>query len=101
MKIRILKLAAEELKSTSQWYEAERSGLGVRFEQAFWRAVELIQSNPRSASFVAPHARRRRVRRFPYGIVYTIKSDHVLIISIMHLHRKPHYWRDRIRDEGV
>lgn len=40
--------------------------------------------------------RRFLVRRFPYGILYTIEADHILILAIMHLSREPGYWRHRV-----
>jgi len=41
--------------------------------------------------------RRCRLRRFPYGIIYTLlEDDVVLIISVMHLHRHPLSWRKNL-----
>jgi hypothetical protein len=33
---------------------------------------------------------------FPYAVLYTIESDYVLIIAVMHCHRKPDYWHSRL-----
>ena len=40
--------------------------------------------------------RRCLTKVFPYAILYTIESDYVLILAVMHCRRKPGYWRDRL-----
>ena len=32
----------------------------------------------------------------PYGVIYAIEADHVLIVSVMHLHRHPESWRKNL-----
>ena len=45
-------------------------------------------------------ARTRRyvITRFPYGIVYQIRANEILVVAVMHLKRQPDYWIDRIPD---
>jgi len=38
-----------------------------------------------------------RFERFPYGVIYQISEDEVLIVAIMQLNRKPNYWQSRIK----
>ncbi len=40
--------------------------------------------------------RRSLLRRFPYGIICAEEGDGVWVLAVMHLHRKPGYWRDRV-----
>jgi hypothetical protein len=39
---------------------------------------------------------RCRVNRFPYGLVYEVSGEEIVIVAVMHLHRRPGYWRDRV-----
>ena len=39
--------------------------------------------------------RRCMARKFPYGILYTIEQDYILILAIMHCSREPGYWKSR------
>jgi toxin ParE1/3/4 len=39
--------------------------------------------------------RRCLVNRFPYGVLYSVESDRVYVLALMHLHRRPGYWKDR------
>jgi toxin ParE1/3/4 len=40
--------------------------------------------------------RRCLAQVFPYGILYTIETDFVLIVAVMHFSREPGYWKQRI-----
>jgi hypothetical protein len=33
---------------------------------------------------------------FPYGILYTIEAEFILIVAVMHGSRKPGYWKGRV-----
>ncbi len=44
--------------------------------------------------------RRCLARKFPYGILYTIEADYILVIAVMHCSRKPGYWRDRLPERS-
>jgi plasmid stabilization system protein ParE len=85
-----------EFLDASAWYEAEVPGLGARFIAEFERGVHLLLDSPRLG---APFG--RRLRRFvlndgfPYSIVYTIRSDVLLVIAVAHSARRPGYWRRR------
>jgi toxin ParE1/3/4 len=45
-----------------------------------------------------PDAEIRRVlaNRFPYGIPYAPRPNTIYILAVMHLKRRPDYWRDRL-----
>ncbi|MEA3275169.1 MAG: type II toxin-antitoxin system RelE/ParE family toxin [Pseudomonadota bacterium] len=40
-------------------------------------------------------ARRCIVRRFPYGVLYQIRADCVLVVALMHMKRSPQTWQQR------
>ena len=37
------------------------------------------------------------VESFPYAVLYSTDREHTYILAIMHLHRRPGYWQDRLR----
>jgi hypothetical protein len=39
--------------------------------------------------------RRCMTRKFPYGILYTIEPDYILILAVMHCSREVGYWKNR------
>lgn len=72
VQVRMLHVAVEELIAAIDYYESQQRGLGERFERAFWDAVELIRINPETSVKMGRDARRRLIRRFPYGVVYSL-----------------------------
>jgi toxin ParE2 len=94
--VRFLPVAAEELARAVADHELMQPGLGVRFERSFWNALDYIRRSPNAAPMIAADTRRHRLRRFPWGIVYTLRDEVVLIVAVMHLHRRPGYWSERI-----
>ena len=39
--------------------------------------------------------RKLNFHRFPYAIVYSVQADALYVKAVMHLHRRPFYWKDR------
>ena len=42
------------------------------------------------------NTRRCRTVGFPYGIVYQVRNERILVVAVMHLQRQPNYWADRV-----
>ncbi len=89
------RLAERELNDAAAYYESESSGLGVIFLDEVERFIEAIAKNPNGGVKVRGRVRRRIFRRFPYGILYSIRTDCIRILAIMHLKRRPTYWVGR------
>ena len=87
--------ARQELAEAIAYYNGEKEGLGARFLLEVRRALGQIRAMPNAWAKVSPRARRYRLRRFPYGIVYRPGKDSTVILAIMHLSRRPGYWKDR------
>jgi hypothetical protein len=34
-------------------------------------------------------------KKFPFGIIYQIIEKQIVVIAVMHLHKKPDYWKKR------
>lgn len=89
--------AADELNEAAAYYEAERPGLGREFTEAFRIALADLAAHPKANAAVAAGARRKRLKRFPYGIVYKFDPHTMTVYADMHLARRPGYWLDRLR----
>ncbi|MFH0825041.1 MAG: type II toxin-antitoxin system RelE/ParE family toxin [Pseudomonadota bacterium] len=55
-----------------------------------------ILSLPTAWPIIEEDMRRCRVRRFPYGIIYSQHEDMIFILAVMHLRRDPEYWKVRL-----
>ena len=96
MKIEFLEAAEIELDEAFKWYEAQQQNLGLQFLTEFDAAIRRISAYPKSYALLDNEVRRCLIKRFPYGVLYGIDTDTIVIIAIAHLHRKPNYWVTRL-----
>jgi hypothetical protein len=88
--------ARRELEQSALWYDEQILGLGDDFLSEVEKAIASIAQSPERWPFIKGKARRCPVHRFPYGVVYTYGQGVVRVVSVMHLHRRPGYWEDRL-----
>lgn len=96
MKIRFLEIAQIELDEAIEYYNYEVPGLGDAFLKEVLTALDRIGKFPEAWHPCSKRTRRCRTRRFPYGIIYQILEQEILVVAIANLHRNPDYWKDRI-----
>jgi toxin ParE2 len=96
MRIRFLEIAQIELDDAYEYYNLELPGLGEAFLSEVLNALDRIGKFPEAWQPSSKRTRRCQTRRFPYGIMYQIRKDEILVVAIANLHRKPDYWKDRI-----
>ena len=87
--------AETELREAVTYYNMKVDGLGADLTSKVRVAAEEIRRHPEAWPIVRPNVRRKRVPRFPYGLVYQEFEDKIVVLAVMHLNRKPDYWTDR------
>lgn len=97
MKVRFLETAERELEDAIDYYELELDGLGPRFKSEVKLALERISRFPHAWSVEIEDVRRCLLHKFPYKLLYSVESDHILVIAVAHQHRKPFYWLSRVK----
>jgi toxin ParE2 len=97
VRVRLLEIAEIELDEAIRWYETQESGLGQAFLIEVLSAADRVERFPKGWQSLDEGVRRCRLGRFPYGLIYTIDNDDVLVLAVAHLHRRPDYWRDRLK----
>jgi len=95
MKSRFLPSAEQELDEAIAWYEAREAGLGTRFLERVYTAVERIEEGAETFAYIDEPYRYCSVRDFPYNVIYAIESE-VLVIAVIHESRRPGYWKGRL-----
>ena len=96
MTYRFLSGAERDLADAMEYYERAMPGLGFDFLEEVERAAARVLLQPDAWACVSEHHRRCRLRRFPYGLIYSISADAILISSVFHLHRHPDRWKDQV-----
>jgi toxin ParE1/3/4 len=90
--------AETEMFQAAAWYEAQRKVLGRRFLASVHDALNRIRINPLLYPVVCLDVRRCVTKTFPYGVLFRIRSDEIVIVAVMHLHRDPDYWKGRYEE---
>jgi plasmid stabilization system protein ParE len=87
--------ADADLRDAVAWYQNVRPGLGEHFVLAVEAAVEALKENPLRFPVVYRNLRRAGVRRFPYGIIFEVKENRIVVIACFHGRRDPRRWQSR------
>jgi plasmid stabilization system protein ParE len=85
--------ALGELTLATVHYEQEENGLGAIFLDEVDATVARILTNPHAWHPLSPRTRRCRTHRFPFGLIYQVRPDEILVVSVMDLRRDPTSWR--------
>lgn len=98
MDVEFLEPAAQEFNEAIAFYNIQRQGLGQEFAKEVENTIERIKQNPEAWTTVSSSKRARRclTRRFPYSLIYQIRSDMLLIVAVWHQRRRPRSWQERL-----
>jgi plasmid stabilization system protein ParE len=88
--------ALEEYEEAAHFYARQQPGLDLRFIVSVENAIGVILEDPLRWRPFDEDVRRCFTHVFPYGILYTIERDYVLIVAVAHCSREPDYWKHRI-----
>jgi plasmid stabilization system protein ParE len=88
--------AETELNKAVDYYNVCRPNLGREFAREIHSTIQNILAYPQAWTPLSPRTRRCLVHRFPYGVIYQVTNNTILIVAIMQLSRRPGYWRDRV-----
>lgn len=96
MTYRFLSPAQRELAEAIEYYDRAAPGLGLEFLEEVERTVSRILMQPEAWRRVSDRLRRCRTRRFPYGLIYFVEGDVVVIAAVFDLRRHPDAWKGRV-----
>jgi hypothetical protein len=64
-----------EINEAADFYDLESPGLGSVFLDEVQRAIENISQFPDMASLVRGRVRKKSLIKFPYSLIYSVRSD--------------------------
>ena len=85
MNYRFLPKAELELNQAIDYYETCQSKLGLIFLNEILFAINNIMAFLCAWSKISDECHRILLKSFPYGIIYSVEPNHILIISIMNI----------------
>ena len=92
--------ALDEAEEAARWYAERSPTAAAGFTDELDVAAAAIERAPESWPQYDHGTRRFLLRRFPYFLVYRIELTRVVIVAVAHAHRRPGYWKDRLRAQG-
>jgi len=84
-----------EYEEAALYYRAISRDLAASFVKSVEEGITEILERPFAWPAVEDDVRRHLTKRFPFGIYYDVQGDYILILAVMHMSRKPGYWKDR------
>ena len=89
--------AQAEVDGAIKHYRAISDDLGEAFRAEAEQAIQRIAERPDAWQPLGRGLRRYILKRFPYGIVFRVHDGQIKVYAVMHLKRRPEYWRKRLR----
>ncbi len=90
--------ASEQLERAAIYLEKARSTIGLRFVDDIEAVLDAASHHPEIFPAVPDvkgnEVRRGLVRRYGYWVIYEIRSEDLLVLSIWHCARKSEGWRE-------
>ena len=88
--------ALQEYQQAALYYAERDPVLAGRFLDAVEAALQQIVEAPTRWPVLDEDVRRCLTRVFPYGVLFTIEPDFILVVAVMHTSREPGYWKQRL-----
>jgi plasmid stabilization system protein ParE len=96
MKLHILSCAEQEFAEAVDYYNGQCPGLGFEFAAEVRKCLERILQHPEAWPMFSARSRRCLADRFPYGLLYRVQGDCIVVGAIMHLRQHPRRWQERL-----
>ena len=81
--------ALAEYGEAVQYYAQQQTEVAQAFVNAVEDAVYRVREAPTRYATIDEDVRRCMSDKFPYGILYIIEPDYILILAVMHCSREP------------
>lgn len=96
VEVRLRPEAEQDLAEAAWWYEEQRTGLGQEFLDEALATFAAIAERPFASAAVHGSLRRALLHRFPFGALYLVDGDGVVVIGVLHGSRHPYRWKSRL-----
>jgi hypothetical protein len=99
MIVELEKDAEHEMQEAARYYEGHQAGLGSDFlDEVEFGLGRITAAAERYAYYRGSKiVRSVRLDRFPYRLLFVLEDRRAVVVAVMHLHRRPDYWKRRVR----
>jgi toxin ParE1/3/4 len=95
MRLRIRRLAREDINSAFDWYYGQDAEAAGRFAAEVAHVIGRIGSNPQQFPIVHRDVQRALLRQFPYAVYFCVRTSRIQVIAVTHQRQAPGLWKSR------
>jgi plasmid stabilization system protein ParE len=88
-----------DVREAAQWYDQRSPGLGDAFVETARQCVADVIADPHRFALSPGEIRYRRLRRFPYVVLFDVTDSELLMLGVLHTARSMERWRERRTDD--
>jgi plasmid stabilization system protein ParE len=96
LSFRLHPAAEQEAVEAIHWIRSDDPYQAELFVEALENAILRARKQHQLFPCFDDGFRKVRVGKFTYAVVFRVVSREVQILAVMHLHRKPGYWKERV-----
>ena len=94
--LEISSAAENDLRAAFIYYENEVSGLGFKFKKQAEFTMNVITRNPLKVQIRYRDVRVAWLKKFPFGVHFSIDGSTIIILAIFHSSENPFKWQSRV-----
>ncbi|UWX56842.1 type II toxin-antitoxin system RelE/ParE family toxin [Chlorobaculum sp. MV4-Y] len=98
MMLLVLSCAEAEFAEAVDYYNSQSPGLGYEFAAEVQRTFERIRRFPEAWPVFSMRGRRCFTDQFPFGTLYEVEENTILVAAVMDLRCDPKRWQQRVDD---
>ena len=87
--------AQREFDEAADFYDLQSPGLGERFIDAVYGALDGLSEYPEACPVLLGETRKLVLERFPYSVMFWTNGEIIAVSAIAHQSRRPGYWQNR------
>ena len=95
--LRFHRAVEEDVRHAREWYEGRETGLGARFELAYFSTLDSIARSAEAPRPTFRIFRRVLVQKFPYAVWYRVDGNLATIVLVFDCRRDPRFLRRVLR----
>ncbi|HVY68664.1 MAG TPA: type II toxin-antitoxin system RelE/ParE family toxin [Verrucomicrobiae bacterium] len=88
--------AEKEYADAAEYYARIDTELAGRFYDEIESIIRDIRRNPDRFRLFDTPIQRHFSTVFPFAVLYVNQPDRILIVAVMHMKRRPGYWKKRL-----
>ena len=97
VQLRFFEKAAAEIEHERGWYRQKSHIAEAAFLRELEHALNVVTQNPHAWPAYLAGTRRYVFPKFPFSLIYFEDGSTVFVVALAAEHRRPGYWRNRLR----